>query len=133
MPATAQRLKFGDFEFDQRSGELWRSGDRVVLPNQPFRILAILIDRAGTLVTRDELRRELWPGDTFVDFEHSLNAGVRRLREAIGDSASAPRFIETIPQRGYRFVAVVDAASAMPSNEGDRRSRWPLMSAAVFI
>jgi eukaryotic-like serine/threonine-protein kinase len=133
MPATAQRLKFGDFEFDQRSGELWRNGDRVVLPNQPFRILAVLIHRAGTLVTRDELRRELWPGDTFVDFEHSLNAGVRRLREAIGDSASAPRFIETIPQRGYRFVAVVDAPSAMPSNEGDRRSRWPLMSAAVFI
>lgn len=137
MPATAQRLKFGDFEFDQRSGELWRNGDRVVLPNQLFRILAVLIHRPGTLVTRDDLRRELWPENTFVDFEHSLNAGVRRLREAIGDSASAPRFIETIPQRGYRFVAAVQESSGTPPAENATTvalgRKWPLVSVTALI
>ena len=137
MPATAQRLKFGDFEFDERSGELWRNGGRVLLPNQPFRILAVLIRQRGMLVTRDELRSELWPEDTFVDFEHSLNAGVRRLREAIGDSASAPRFIETIPQRGYRFVAAVEESSATPPAENATTvalgKKWPLVSATVLI
>src|SRR5947209_4969382 len=137
MAATAQRLKFGDFEFDQWSGELWRNGDRVVLPNQLFRILAVLIHRPGTLVTRDELRRELWPENTFVDFQHSLNAGVRRLREAIGDSASAPRFIETIPQRGYRFVAAVEESSATPPAENATTvalgKKWPLVSATALI
>src|SRR5437868_9865281 len=132
MPASAQRLKFADFEFDQLSGELWSNGDRVVLPNQPSRILTVLIDRHGAVVTRDELRRELWPEDTFVDFEHSLNAGIRRLREAIGDSASSPRFIETIPQRGYRFIAAVEE-DAGSSKEHDRPARWPLISAAMFI
>ena len=101
MPTTAQRLKFGDFEFDERSGELWRNGGRVLLPNQPFRILAVLIRQRGMLVTRDELRSELWPEDTFVDFEHSLNAAIKRLRAALGDDAQTPRFIETVPRRGY--------------------------------
>ncbi|MCA1790979.1 MAG: winged helix-turn-helix domain-containing protein [Thioalkalivibrio sp.] len=112
MPTTPERLKFGDCEFDPQSGELWRNGDSVVLPNQLFRLLVVLIERAGTLVTRDELCRELWGEGTFVDYEHSLNAGVRRLREAIGDSAAAPRFIETVPQRGYRFIASVEDTSA---------------------
>ena len=107
MPEAEQRLRFGDIELDRHSGELWRAGTRVVLPNQLFRILTALIDRRGKLVTRDELRRELWREDTFVDFEHSLNAAIRRLREALGDSASAPRFIETLPHRGYRFIAPV--------------------------
>jgi Tol biopolymer transport system component/DNA-binding winged helix-turn-helix (wHTH) protein len=154
MPATAPRLKFGDCEFDEQSGELWRNGDAVVLPNQTFRILAALIHRPGGLVTRDELRHELWPDGTFVDFEHSLNAGVRRLREAIGDSASAPRFIETIPQRGYRFIARVEDSSAGPSAESGttvvylppividssgtphpryRSRKWPLVLVALLV
>src|SRR5262245_58515121 len=101
-----QIIRFADFELDLGSGELRKSGgDPVLLAEQPFRILATLIRQSGNLVTRDELRRELWPEDTFVDFEHSLNAAIKRLREALGDSATAPRFIKTIPRRGYRFVA----------------------------
>src|SRR5437870_1988360 len=83
MPTTAQRLKFGDFELDERSGELWMNGGSVLLPNQPFRILVVLNRQRGMLVTRDELRSELWPEDTFVDFEHSLNA--RREAASRGD------------------------------------------------
>src|ERR1700719_2624870 len=130
---TARRLKFSNLEFDEQSGELWRNGERVLLPNQPFRIFAILSGRPGALVTRDELRRELWPDDRFVDFEHSLNAAVRRLREAIGDSATAPRFIETIPQRGYRFIG--EAEPAVESDTSSRRplKKWPLLSATGLI
>src|SRR5512133_2124123 len=117
MRAAAQRLKFGDFELDPNSGELWRNGARIVLPNQPLAILEVLIERRGNVVTRDELRSKVWPEDRFVDFEHSLNAGIRRLRQAIGDSAAAPQFIETIPQRGYRFVADVEESSTTLSNE----------------
>lgn len=105
------RIRFAEFELDLRSGELWRDGARASLPNQPFRILAFLVRHRGIVVTRDELRCELWPEDTFVDFEHSLNAGIRRLRDALGDSATSPRFVETIPQRGYRFIANVDESS----------------------
>lgn len=155
LPTSAQRLLFGDCEFDQQTGELWRNGVSVVLPNQTFRLLAILISRPGSVVTRDELCRELWPEGTFVDFEHSLNAGVKRLREAIGDSAAAPRFIETVPQRGYRFIASVQdptsAAEAEPASsvslrlplmndsvgavpgEGHRASKSPLISGALLV
>jgi len=152
MPATAHRVKFGDFEFDERTGELWTNGSRIVLPNQPARLLTVLIHRAGILVTRDELRRELWLEDTFVDFEHSLNAGVKRLREAIGDSAAAPRFIETIPQRGYRFIAPVETTPDTPAGnintvpsssvvDVDRNGTeprrqltgWPVVSATVLV
>ena len=108
-------VRFGDFELDVRSGELTRTGgDRVVLPYQPFRLLTTLVRRPGELVTRDDLRLELWAGDTFVDFEHSLNAAVRRLRDALGDSAAAPRFIETLPRRGYRFIASVESNGSAP-------------------
>src|SRR5215471_4669491 len=100
-------FRFGDFELDPDVGELRRGDSRVVLPDQPLRILRRLLERPGELVTRDEFRQELWPGDTFVDFEHGLNAAVRRLRAALGDEADLPRFIETVPRRGYRFVAAV--------------------------
>src|SRR2546430_10495337 len=133
MPATAHHLKFGDLEFDPASGELWRSGDRVLLPNQPFRLLAILIRRSGALVSREEIRRELWPEETFVDFEHSLNAAVRRLREAIGDSASAPRFIETVPQRGYRFIGKVEQRIGADVQVRHPLRKWPLISATLLL
>ena len=105
-------VRFGRFELDPRTGELRRSGVRINLPEQPFQVLATLLDRAGELVTREELRQRLWQADTFVDFEHGLNAAVRRLREALGDSAEAPRFIETLPRRGYRFIAQVTRPAA---------------------
>jgi cholera toxin transcriptional activator len=95
------RVRFCGFELDLRSGDLLRpDGSGVILPDQPFRILAALVNARGELVTREDLCRELWPEHTFVDFEHSLNAGIKRLREAIGDSASSPRFIETVPTAG---------------------------------
>src|SRR5262245_41200041 len=106
MTATGrERVRFADFELDLRSGELWDStGRRVRLPKQPLRTLIALVRARGDVVLREVLRHELWPGDTFVDYEHGINAAIRRLRDSIGDSASAPRFIETIPGVGYRFI-----------------------------
>src|SRR5437588_2728061 len=127
-----ERARFSGFELDFRSGDLRRpDGSRIVLPDQPFRILAVLLKARGALVTREDLCRELWPDNTFVDFEHSLNAGVKRLREAIGDSATAPRFIETIPRRGYRFVAPVETSPPPPTARISRRRLTWLAAAAV--
>ncbi len=100
-------VKFGVYEVDPRAGELRRNGVRVKLQEQPFQLLAILLENPGQVVTREELRRRLWPADTFVDFDHSLNAAVKRLRDALRDSADNPRFVETLSRRGYRFVAPV--------------------------
>lgn len=107
-PSDLQSVRFGEFVLHLRSGELAAKGTRVVLPDQLFRVLALLVRQPGTLVTREELRRELWEDDTFVDFEHGVNAVIKRLREALGDSAVSPRFIETLPRRGYRFIAAVE-------------------------
>jgi Tol biopolymer transport system component/DNA-binding winged helix-turn-helix (wHTH) protein len=98
---------FGVFELDLRAGELRRQGSKVRLQEQPFQILAQLLEKPGEVVTREELRNRLWPADTFVDFDHSLNAAIRRLRDALGDSAENPRFVETVARRGYRFLAPV--------------------------
>jgi len=103
----AALVRFGAFEVDLRTGELRKSGVRISLSDQPFQVLRTLLDRPGDLVTRDELRQRLWPAETFVDFERGLNAAVRRLRDALGDSADVPRFVETLPRRGYRFIAPV--------------------------
>src|SRR5258705_6506885 len=104
--ATPRRiLCFGSFEVDLASGELRRQGRKIGLQDQPFRLLALLLERAGEVVSREELRDKLWPADTFVDFDHSLNTAVRKLREALGDSAETPRYVETLARRGYRFVA----------------------------
>ena len=100
-------VRFGAFELDLRTGELRRSGVRIHLADQPFQVLRTLLDRPGDLVTREELRQRLWAAETFVDFERGLNAAVRRLRDALGDSADVPRFVETLPRRGYRFIAPV--------------------------
>src|SRR5215470_17325185 len=96
-------LRFGVFEVDLRSGELRKQGVRIKLQEQPFHILTALLQRPGAVVTRKELREENWPADTFVDFDNSLNTAINKLREALGDSADNPRFIETLPRRGYRF------------------------------
>jgi len=113
-------VRFGDVTLDLRSGELMQNGNRLLLPEQPFRILARLVEQPGTLVTRDELRRELWADDTFVDFEHSLNAAIKRLREVLADSATNPRFIETLPRRGYRFIAPVERVTGQSTEDVKR-------------
>src|SRR6201995_5305674 len=108
MPVNTPRAwRFGVFELDAPSGELRRNGTIVKLREQPARILLLLLENAGQMVTREQLRQHLWPSDTFVDFDHSLNSAVMKLREALGDSADKPLYIETIPKKGYRFVAPV--------------------------
>ena len=92
-------VRFGLFEADLRSGELSRSGSKIRLQEQPFQILSLLLQKPGEVVTREELRARLWPADTFVDFDHGLNAAIKRLRDALGDSAENPRFIETLARR----------------------------------
>ena len=111
-------VRFGVFELDPNTGELRKAGVRINLPEQPFQVLEALLDRPGDLVTREELRQRLWPAETFVDFDQGLNAAVRRLRDALGDSADTPRFVETLPRRGYRFIAPVAEPPA-----GDERRR----------
>src|SRR5262249_44170226 len=101
------QLRFGVFEVNLRAGELRKHGLRVRLQEQPFRVLALLLEHPGEVVTREELQKELWPADTFVDFDHGLNKAINKIREALGDSAECPRFVETIARRGYRFLADV--------------------------
>jgi len=154
-PSNSSVISFGVYEADLRTGELRKHGLRIKLQDQPFQILAMLLDRPGELVTREQIQAELWPGDTFVDFDHSLNTAIRRLRDALSDSADNPRFIETLPRRGYRFLAEVSAREAdsaqlavqgsiaesggVPASEvvtqsaaqfGSRRRLWP---AALLI
>jgi TolB-like protein/DNA-binding winged helix-turn-helix (wHTH) protein/Flp pilus assembly protein TadD len=110
----SRRLRFDEFEVDLRSAELWVRGNRTRLQDQPFQVLRVLLERRGEIVTRDELKQTLWPADTFVDFDDGLNTAVRKIRDALGDSAEKPRYIETIPRRGYRFVGwLTDVAPAI--------------------
>jgi cholera toxin transcriptional activator len=104
----AQRYRFGVFEADAATGELRRQGMRVKLNAQPFQILLMLLEKPGQLITRDEISREVWPEGTFVDYEHGVNSAVNRIREALGDTAGSPRFVETLARRGYRFLAPVE-------------------------
>ena len=116
--SSAQVVRFAVFEANLRSGELRKSGVRVKLHDQPFQILAMLLEHSGELVTREEIQKRLWPGETFVDFDHGLNNAVNRLRDALGDSADAPKFIETLPRRGYRFIGGTNVATiGAQSNE----------------
>src|SRR5215471_13955861 len=109
MSESATILRFDVFELDSAAGELRRKGDRVKLPPQPFRVLELLVRRAGEVVTRAEIRERIWT-DSFVDFEQGLNFCIRQIREALGDTADAPHFIETLPRRGYRFLLPVETA-----------------------
>jgi DNA-binding winged helix-turn-helix (wHTH) protein/TolB-like protein len=112
------RVQFGPFVFDPSSGQLWRAGIPVRLPPQPARVLAALVGRAGTVISRDELRQLIWADGTIVDFERGLNFCIAQLRSALGDSADAPRYIETAPKRGYRFVAPVTGLEPTPGAAG---------------
>jgi len=118
-------FRFGLFEVDTASGELRKSGVRVRLPEQPFQVLVTLLERSGDVVTRDDLRRKLWPADTFVDFDHSLNSIINKLRETLGDSASNARFIETLARRGYRFLAPVEVVTNHKSNNNLPQTTTP--------
>src|SRR5262245_3055675 len=113
-PSAPVRLRFGAFEVDLRARELRKSGLKVRLQDQPFQVLAMLLERPGETVTRDELRDRLWAAETFVDFDHGVNKAVNRIREALGDSATSPRFVETVARRGYRFIADVAVAEGAP-------------------
>jgi cholera toxin transcriptional activator len=104
-------VRFGVFELDLRAGELRKNGVKLRLQGQPVQVLALLLERAGQVVTREELRQKLWPSDTFVDFDHSLNTAINKVREALGDSAASPRYVETLARRGYRFIAPVQEAA----------------------
>src|SRR5438045_8329830 len=110
-----QVARFGIFDLDVRARSLYKAGIRIKLQAQPFDILVSLISKRGEVVTRDELQRNLWTSDTFVDFEHSVNTAVNRLRDALGDSAESPRFIETVPRYGYRFIAPVECRAEIAS------------------
>jgi len=111
---ASNRLRFDSFELDLRSGELWKHGTRLRLQDQPFQVLRVLLERRGEIVTREELKQTLWPADTFVDFNDGLNTAVKKIRDLLGDSPEHPRYIETIPKRGYRFVG--HAALAFPAH-----------------
>ena len=119
---------FGVFEADTRSGELRKSGMRLRVQDQPFQVLILLLERAGEVVTREELRQELWPSDTFVDLDHSLNTIINKIREALDDSATNPRFVETLAKRGYRFLVPVESAVNNPPN--DRKEKTSMAAAA---
>ena len=129
-------LRFGDFEVDRRTSELHKSGVRLKLSGQPLQLLIILLERPGEMVTRDELQKRLWP-DTFVDVDHNLNTAVNKIREVLGDSAEHPHFVETLPRRGYRFIAAVEgngvAAPLLREGSKDPRFRLWLILAAVFV
>jgi DNA-binding winged helix-turn-helix (wHTH) protein len=107
------QLRFGVFELDLRTGELRKHGLLVRLQEQPFQVLTMLLEQPGDVVTREELQKKLWPANTFVDFDHGLNKAISKIRDALGDSAESPRFVETVARRGYRFLAEVK-----PADEG---------------
>lgn len=150
--STRGKLRFGVFQLDTLSGELYKHGVRIRLQEQPFQVLTVLLERPGEMVSRDELRERLWGHDTYVDFDHSLNISINKLRDALGDSAASPRFIETLPRRGYRFVAPVTieppieapAQIATPGSGEEvalrpnrkrsvPKARWPWIAAAALI
>ncbi len=138
LPQNRSRVaRFGLFELDLSAGELRKSGVKLRLQGQPFQVLGLLLERAGEVVTREELQQKLWPSDTFVDFDHSLNTAINKVREALGDSASSPRYVETLARRGYRFIAPVETPPQVaartqaeaPQASADSRQSSPLSHA----
>src|ERR1700733_8295953 len=114
-PPRARQIRFGPFELDVRAGELRKHGIRLLLREQPLQILLLLLERPGEIVVRGEIRARLWPNETVVEFDHAINNAVRRLRDALGESAEKPRYIETVARRGYRFLGEVEVVEAAAS------------------
>ena len=132
MVMSPPRVRFGVFELDLDAGDLYKRGVRIHLRERPFRILAALLERPGEVVSRDELRERVWPADTHVDFDAGLNAALANLREILGDTAKNPRFIETAPRRGYRFIGSIESAPAVqPPVRRRRRVLVPVLSLAA--
>jgi eukaryotic-like serine/threonine-protein kinase len=121
----SDRVRFGAFELDLRAGELHRNGAKLRLQEQPLRILRVLLENPGEVVTREELRQRIWPADTFVDFDHSLYTAITKLREALRDSSAHPKVIETLPRRGYRFIAPIESVSAEPTRPSETKQTSP--------
>src|SRR3954451_3248688 len=132
LRASTKLVRFGSFELDQSSGELRKDGTKIRLQEQPLQVLQILLENPGKLISREELQRRIWPSDTFVDFDHGINNAIKRLREALGDTAETPRFVETLPRRGYRFVGAIQTAqvSSQPNGSIDSIAVFPLFNAA---
>src|ERR1700689_194989 len=129
MPSPLPSLvRFANFEVDLRAGELRREGTRVRLQEQPFLLLAVLLECAGEVVTREELRKRLWSADTYVDFDHRLAVAVSKLRDALRDSAENPKFVETVGRRGYRFLGQLESTDSLSADSGARMSDTPLSS-----
>ena len=122
---TVIKYKFEEFEADLRAAELRKNGNRLKLQMQPFQVLVALLERPKEVVTREELRQRLWPQDTFVDFDHGLNTAMVKLRDVLGDSASKPKFIETIAKRGYRFLGTAEVISDQPAPRERQESAQP--------
>ena len=131
--AESKRVRFGIFEFDPVARELWREGVSVRLQAQPAQALALLIAHAGTVVARETLRRELWGGETFVDFDRGLNFCIAQIRSALGDSAESPRFVRTLPKRGYQFIAPVAMPSIPSPATTPRRDRGRFVAATAIV
>src|SRR5215831_4186982 len=134
---VGSKRRFGVFEFDPLARELTKHGVSLKVQEQPIQILLALLDQPGRIVTREELQRRLWPDGTFVDFEQSLNKAVNKLREALGDSASNPIYIETVPRRGYRFLAPVEGERAVepiakPTAPHREARRWAAVGAVII-
>ena len=129
---TVIKYKFEEFEADLRAAELRKNGNRLKLQMQPFQVLVALLERPKEVVTREELRQRLWPQDTFVDFDHGLNTAMVKLRDVLGDSASKPKFIETIAKRGYRFLGTVEVISDQPAPRERHESAQPEVGATTI-
>src|SRR5712692_5186213 len=124
QPSTGRHvLRFDAFEVDLEERELRRSGLKVKIQEQPVQILVLLLERPGAVLAREHLQKALWPDGTFVDFEHGLNTAVKKLREALGDSAEIPRYVETVARRGYRFIGHVEIPAATPSAQPKPRQQ----------
>jgi DNA-binding winged helix-turn-helix (wHTH) protein len=125
-------IRFDVFEVDLRAGELYKAGRRIKLQIQPFRALALLLERPGEVITREEFEKRLWSQDTFVDFDHSLNTAIRKLRQALGDDNKKPRFVETLPKRGYRFIGNLEHAPLPLPSEAPAASSCVGRRAAIL-
>ena len=119
----AKTRKFGGFVVDVRAAELYRRGKKIKVQHQPMQVLLALLERPGDVVTREELRERIWSADTFVDFEHSLNTAIKKLRQALGDRATRSRYVETLPRRGYRFLAAVEASETPATGPAEKAGR----------
>src|ERR1700685_3264161 len=126
----SQRVRFGGFELDLSTGELWSietpdRNNKVLLREQVFQVLRMLLEREGNIVTREEIKGRLWPADTLVDFDHSINATIKTLRRALGDSADNPRYVETLARRGYRLLLATEWLGSTPGGDRDESTNFP--------